>query len=80
MPQAQAQIADLWKVTSGIREDVSEIRVTVARMEERGIVLSAQVADNRTSIDHLQRKVYIWIGATVMLGYVLQTATQLLVP
>ena len=76
----QGQVADLWKVTSGIREDVSEIRVTVARMEERGIVLSAQVADNRTSIDLLQRKVYIWIGATVMLGYVLQTATQLLVP
>jgi hypothetical protein len=49
-------------------------------MEERGIVLAAQVTDNRTSIDHLQRKVYIWIGATVMLGYVLQAATQLLAP
>ena len=76
---SEQQIADLWRVTAGIREDVSEIRVTVARMEERGVIRDAQVAANTAEIGILQRKVYIWIGATVMLGYILQTATQLLV-
>jgi len=76
---SEQQIADLWKVTSGIRDDVSEIKVAVARMEERGVIRDAQVAANTAEIGILQRKVYIWIGATVMLGYILQTATQLLV-
>jgi hypothetical protein len=76
----QAQIADLWKVTSGIREDVGEIKVTVARMEERGIIRDAQVLANAANIERLQHKVYLWIGATVCAGYILQTLTQFLMP
>ena len=76
----QDQIADLWKVTSGIREDVGEIKITVARMEERGIIRDAQVTSNTASLEKLQHKVYLWIGATVCAGYILQTITQFLMP
>ena len=76
----QGQVADLWKVTSGIREDVGEIKITVARMEERGIIRDAQVSANSASLAKLQHKVYLWIGATVCAGYILQTLTQFLMP
>lgn len=77
---AQEQINDLWKVTNGIRTDVGEIKVTVARMEERGNIRDAQVAVNAVDIQKLQHKVYLWIGATVCAGYILQTLTQFLMP
>lgn len=77
---SQDQIADLWKVTSGIREDVGEIKITVARMEERGVIRDAQVSANALNIEKLQHKIYIWIGATVAAGYILQTITQFLIP
>lgn len=76
----QDQIADLWKVTNGIRTDVGEIKVAVARMEERSSIRDSQVAANTASIEKLQHKVYIWIGATVCAGYILQTITQFLIP
>ena len=77
---AQEQINDLWKVTNGIRTDVGEIKVAVARMEERGIIRDTQVSANAVDIQKLQHKIYMWIGATVAAGYILQTITQLLMP
>jgi len=77
---AQEQINDLWKVTNGIRTDVGEIKIAVARMEERSAVRDAQVSANALSIEKLQHKIYLWIGATVAAGYILQTITQFLIP
>tara|TARA_R110000824_G_scaffold3120_5_gene14417 strand:- start:2188 stop:2424 length:237 start_codon:yes stop_codon:yes gene_type:complete len=77
---AQEQINDLWKVTNGIRTDVGEIKVAVARMEERGIIRDTQVSANAVDIQKLQHKIYMWIGATVAAGYILQTLTQFLMP
>ena len=77
---AQEQINDLWKVTNGIRTDVGEIKVAVARMEERGIIRDTQVSANAVNIQKLQHKIYMWIGATVAAGYILQTITQFLMP
>lgn len=77
---AQEQINDLWKVTNGIRTDVGEIKVAVARMEERGIIRDTQVSANAVDIQKLQHKIYMWIGATVAAGYILQTVTQFLMP
>jgi len=77
---AQEQINDLWKVTNGIRTDVGEIKVAVARMEERGIIRDTQVSANAVDIQKLQHKIYMWIGATVAAGYILQTITQFLMP
>ena len=77
---SQEQINDLWKVTNGIRTDVGEIKVAVARMEERGIIRDTQVSANAVDIQKLQHKIYMWIGATVAAGYILQTVTQFLMP
>ena len=77
---AQEQISELWKVTNGIRTDVGEIKVAVARMEERGIIRDTQVSANAVDIQKLQHKIYMWIGATVAAGYILQTITQFLMP
>ena len=76
----EGQIADLWSVTNGIRSDVSEIKVSIARMEERSIIRDAQVSANSANLSRLQHKVYLWIGATVCAGYILQTLTQFLMP
>jgi len=77
---AQEQINDLWKDSNGIRTDVGEIKVAVARMEERGIIRDTQVSANAVDIQKLQHKIYMWIGATVAAGYILQTVTQFLMP
>ena len=52
----QGQIADLWKVTSGIREDVGEIKIAIARMEERSAMRDGQVDVQSARLDRLETK------------------------
>ena len=81
------QIADLWKVTSGIRSDVSELLVSVARLEEREIlrnsVVEAQVQAQGAKLEGLEhqlrildRKIAAAMGAVLLIAWGL----QLLVP
>mgnify|MGYP004452242455 FL=1 len=75
----QAQIADLWKVTSGIREDVGEIKIAIARMEERSTmrdgqvdVQSARLDRLETKLQRLDMKVAAAMGAVMLISYGLQ--------
>ena len=83
----EGQIADLWKVTSGIRSDVSELLVSVARLEEREIlrnsVVEAQVQAQGAKLEGLEhqlrildRKIAAAMGAVLLIAWGL----QLLVP
>ena len=75
----QGQIADLWKVTSGIREDVGEIKIAIARMEERSAMRdgqgdgqSARLDRLETKLQRLDMKVAAAMGAVMLISYGLQ--------
>ena len=75
----QGQIADLWKVTSGIREDVGEIKIAIARMEERSTMRDGQVDVQAARMDRLETKlqrldmkVAAAMGAVMLISYGLQ--------
>ena len=83
----EGQIADLWKVTSGIRSDVSELLVSVARLEERetvrNSVVEAQVQAHGAKLEGLEhqlrvldRKIAGAMGMVLLIAWRL----QLLVP
>ena len=75
----QGQIADLWKVTSGIREDVGEIKIAIARMEERSTMRDSQVDVQSARLDRLETKLQrldmkaaAAMGAVMLISYGLQ--------
>ena len=53
---AQEQIDNLWQVTSGIRADVLEIKVCLARLEERAKARDGQVDAQAARMDRLETK------------------------
>ena len=76
MPEAQA---DLWKVTIGIRADVGEIKIALARMEERHAMREVQVAAQSARMDRLETKlqrldlkVEAAMGVVALISYGLQ--------
>lgn len=75
----EKEVANLWKVTNGIRQDVQEIKVAVARIEERSTMRDSQVdlAAARmdrleTKLQRLDLKVAAAMGAVVLISYGLQ--------
>jgi len=80
---AQGEISDLWNVTSGIRRDVSDILVSVARLEEREVVrnsmVEAQVRDHGKKLEGvekqlraLDRKIAAAMGMVLLIAWGLQ--------
>ena len=83
----EGQIADLWKVTSGIRSDISELLVSVARLEEREVVrnsaVEAQIQAHGVKLEGLERQLQILdrkIAAAMGCVLLIAWGLQLLVP
>tara|TARA_R110000824_G_scaffold78664_4_gene198445 strand:- start:5400 stop:5663 length:264 start_codon:yes stop_codon:yes gene_type:complete len=84
---AQGEIADLWSVTSGIRRDLSELLVSVARLEEREVVrnsmVEAQVLAHGIKLEGLERQLRILdrkIAAAMGMVLLIAWGLQLMVP
>lgn len=76
---AQEQIDNLWQVTSGIRSDVLEIKVFLARLEERAKARDGQVDAQAARMDRLETKlqrldlkVAAAMGGVALISYGLQ--------
>jgi|TARA_R110002110_G_scaffold318741_1_gene531575 hypothetical protein len=79
----EGQIADLWKVTSGIRSDISELLVSVARMQEREVVRNSAVEAQGAKLEGLERQLQILdrkIAAAMGMVLLIAWGLQLLVP
>ena len=74
-----AQLDKVWAVTNGIRMDVSEIKVCLARLDERSASREAQVEMQNqrldkmeTKLQRLDMKVAAAMGAVALISYGLQ--------
>lgn len=75
----QDQVKDLWKVTNGIRTDVNEIKICLARLDERAasretqFALQAHRMDKMESkLQKLDMKVAAAMGMVALISYGLQ--------
>jgi hypothetical protein len=75
----QDQIKDLWKVTNGIRTDVNEIKICLARLDEKAAARETQFAvqahrmDNmEAKLQKLDMKVAAAMGMVALISYGLQ--------
>lgn len=75
----EQEIANLWKVTNGIRTDVQDIKVAVARIEERSMIRDNQVTLQADRMDRLESrlqnldlKVAGAMGGVAIISYGLQ--------
>ena len=76
---SEAQIDKVWAVTNGIRRDVGEIKVCMARLDERAAARETQVELQSIRLDkmehRLQRldlKVAAAMGMVALISYGLQ--------
>ena len=76
---SEAQIDKVWAVTNGIRRDVSEIKICMARLDERSAAREAHVELQSNRLDkmehRLQRldlKVAAAMGMVALISYGLQ--------
>ena len=74
-----AQIDKVWAVTNGIRMDVSEIKICLARLDERSASREAQAEMQKqrldkmeTKLQRLDMKVAAAMGAVALISYGLQ--------
>tara|TARA_R110002020_G_scaffold3855_3_gene16983 strand:+ start:2113 stop:2361 length:249 start_codon:yes stop_codon:yes gene_type:complete len=74
-----AQIDKVWAVTNGIRMDVSEIKICLARLDERSASREAQAEMQNqrldkmeTKLQRLDMKVAAAMGAVALISYGLQ--------
>ncbi len=74
-----AQLDKVWAVTNGIRMDVSEIKVCLARLDERSASREVQVEMQNqrldkmeTKLQRLDMKVAAAMGAVALISYGLQ--------
>ena len=74
-----AQLDKVWAVTNGIRMDVSEIKVCLARLDERSASREAQVEMQNQRLDKMETKlqrrdmkVAAAMGAVALISYGLQ--------
>ncbi len=76
---SEAQIDKVWAVTNGIRRDVSEIKICMARLDERSAARETQIEIQSIRLDkmehRLQRldlKVAAAMGMVALISYGLQ--------
>ena len=72
----EAQIENLWRVTSGIRADVSSIKEDMASLRERSNLRGAQLDQQASEIRALSHRMSWLIGGLAALVVI----AQLLVP
>ncbi len=73
------QIDKVWAVTNGIRKDVSEIKICIARLDERSAareanveLQSARLDKMETRLQRLDLKVAAAMGMVALISYGLQ--------
>lgn len=79
----QDQINDLWKVTNGIRSDVNEIKICLARLDERSAARESQFAVQSHRMDQLEAKLQkldLKVAAAMGMVALISYGLQLLVP
>ena len=80
---SEAQIDKVWAVTNGIRRDVSEIKVCLARLDERSAARVAQEALQNQRLDKMETKLQkLDLKAAAAMGMValISYGLQLLAP
>ena len=77
------QIEQVWVVTNGIRKDVSEIKICMARLDERSAAREKAVELQSTRLDYMERKlqkldlkVAAAMGGVALISYGLQLLVQ----
>jgi len=75
----EAQIDKVWAVTNGIRRDVGEIKICMARLDERSAAREAQTDLQSSRLDKLETrlqrldlKVAAAMGGVALISYMLQ--------
>lgn len=80
---SEAQIDKVWAVTNGIRRDVSEIKVCLARLDERSAARVAQEELQNQRLDKMETKLQkLDLKAAAAMGMValISYGLQLLAP
>ena len=77
------QIEQVWAVTNGIRKDVSEIKICIARLDERSAAREKSMEVQITRLDHMEKKlqkldlkVAAAMGGVALISYGLQLLVQ----
>jgi hypothetical protein len=80
---ADTQIEQVWAVTNGIRRDVSEIKICMARLDERSAAREKAMEVQITRLDYMERKlqrldlkVAAAMGGVALISYGLQLLVQ----
>ena len=80
---ADTQIEQVWAVTNGIRRDVSEIKICMARLDERSAAREKAVEVQITRLDYMEQKlqrldlkVAAAMGMVALMSYGLQLLVQ----
>jgi len=83
MMMSDTQIDNVWAVTNGIRQDVSAIKVCMARLDERSAAREKAVEVQITRLDCMERKlqgldlkVAAAMGGVALISYGLQLLVQ----
>tara|TARA_R100001082_G_scaffold104280_1_gene75520 strand:+ start:28218 stop:28466 length:249 start_codon:yes stop_codon:yes gene_type:complete len=76
---ADTQIEQVWAVTNGIRRDVSEIKICMARLDERSAAREKSMELQSHRLDHMEKKlqkldmkVAAAMGMVALISYGLQ--------
>ena len=83
MIMADTQIEQVWTVTNGIRRDVSEIKICMARLDERSAAREKAMEVQIARLDYMERKlqrldlkVAAAMGGVALISYGLQLLVQ----
>tara|TARA_R110002020_G_scaffold110739_2_gene255833 strand:- start:164 stop:412 length:249 start_codon:yes stop_codon:yes gene_type:complete len=76
---SDTQIEQVWAVTNGIRRDVSEIKICMARLDERSAAREKSMEVQITRLDYMEKKlqkldlkVAAAMGMVALISYGLQ--------
>ena len=80
---SETQIEQVWAVTNGIRRDVGEIKICMARLDERSAAREKAVQLQSTRLDYMEKKlqrldlkVAAAMGGVALISYGLQLLVQ----
>jgi len=77
---SQEQIDNLWKVTSGIRTDVTDLKVSVAELRAADIMRATILEQTRQDVESLKASMYKIQAIAVFLIILAQQLGPLLMP
>ena len=79
----QDQIKDLWKVTNGIRTDLNEFKICLARLDEKASARETQFAVQAHRMDKMEAKLQkldLKVAAAMGMVALISNGLQLLAP